>query len=491
MRILVLALIVLGTLASAASGVPQTMSYQGILRDSGGNVVPDGTYSLTFGIYNVGTGGTALWQETHNVALADGMINVVLGTTNPLDLPFEVQYWLGIAVAGESELTPRVTLTAAPYALRAATADSLAGGVSGDSDWVMSGDDIYRLDGNVGIGTSVLWKKLQISDSVDGDVSYAIKLENPSSSAGTATGMLFKVGSSNEDRGKGAIVYQQSNTWNRGKILFLQNSVANASEVSLSDVAMTIDNNKNVGIGTTTPGAKLEVTSHIRVTGFSWPATGRGLELAYNDDQNKGYVFAYDRDLGEYGNLALGGGNVGIGTNYPSERLHVNGVIYSASGGFKFPDGTVQTTANGGSGGGLVLPYAGTAATNEAALSATNTDAYGEGVQGLHSPTGNYGYLGTSYTGVLGYHGPSDCYGYVGADGAGVQGFGYAGGTGVYGSAYTGYGVHGYANGESTSGVFGEVNKVSSAAVLGSNTAASTTGKLGTDLAGAYGSGSA
>jgi hypothetical protein len=38
-------------------------------------------------------------------------------------------------------------------------------------------------------------------------------------------------------------------------------------------------------------------------------------------------------------------GNVGIGTVTPSEKLSVNGTIDSASGGIKFPDGTVQTSA--------------------------------------------------------------------------------------------------------------------------------------------------
>ena len=38
-------------------------------------------------------------------------------------------------------------------------------------------------------------------------------------------------------------------------------------------------------------------------------------------------------------------GNVGIGTVTPSERLSVSGTIESASGGIKFPDGTIQTTA--------------------------------------------------------------------------------------------------------------------------------------------------
>ncbi|MGE3779116.1 MAG: hypothetical protein AB7F89_18160, partial [Pirellulaceae bacterium] len=48
------------------------------------------------------------------------------------------------------------------------------------------------------------------------------------------------------------------------------------------------------------------------------------------------------------------GGNVGIGTTTPGQRLSVDGMIESlgASGGFKFPDGTVQITAAIGGGGG-------------------------------------------------------------------------------------------------------------------------------------------
>lgn len=42
-------------------------------------------------------------------------------------------------------------------------------------------------------------------------------------------------------------------------------------------------------------------------------------------------------------------GNVGIGTTSPTERLTVAGSVESTSGGFKFPDGTIQTTAAGSS----------------------------------------------------------------------------------------------------------------------------------------------
>ncbi|RLD19698.1 MAG: hypothetical protein DRI69_07815 [Bacteroidetes bacterium] len=37
--------------------------------------------------------------------------------------------------------------------------------------------------------------------------------------------------------------------------------------------------------------------------------------------------------------------NIGVGTSAPSEALEVQGKVFSNQGGFKFPDGTVQTTA--------------------------------------------------------------------------------------------------------------------------------------------------
>ena len=43
-----------------------------------------------------------------------------------------------------------------------------------------------------------------------------------------------------------------------------------------------------------------------------------------------------------------GTGNVGIGTTSPGEKLSVAGTIESTSGGIKFPDGSIQTTAASG-----------------------------------------------------------------------------------------------------------------------------------------------
>ncbi len=136
----------------AHAGVPRTMSYQGVLRDDVGNSVPDGSYSIEFNIYDVATGGTALWTETQSVVASDGLFNVILGSTTTLGIDFDVPYWLGITIEAESELVPRVELTAAPYALRAAVADSVTPtAVIDDGDWEIQGYDVWH-DGNVGVG---------------------------------------------------------------------------------------------------------------------------------------------------------------------------------------------------------------------------------------------------------------------------------------------------------------------------------------------------
>ncbi len=52
--------------AQVSSGaIPQTMGYQGKLTDGSGNAVADSNYSLTFSIYDVSGGGSALWTEIH------------------------------------------------------------------------------------------------------------------------------------------------------------------------------------------------------------------------------------------------------------------------------------------------------------------------------------------------------------------------------------------------------------------------------------------
>ncbi|MGH7726031.1 MAG: hypothetical protein ACREOU_11450 [Candidatus Eiseniibacteriota bacterium] len=102
----------------AGADVPSTMSYQGVLTDDVGNLVPDGTYDLTFSIFDVSVAGAALYTETHPAVLVTkGGFSVIIGEITPITLPFDVQYWLEVQVNLDPPLVPRVKLASSPYGL--------------------------------------------------------------------------------------------------------------------------------------------------------------------------------------------------------------------------------------------------------------------------------------------------------------------------------------------------------------------------------------
>ncbi len=103
----------------AFSQIPQTMSYQGVLTDAQGNAVADGSYSLTFNLYESATGGSSIWGETQDIAVVNGVFNAILGSVTPLSNSFDRPYWLGIAIGSDAELEPRIELTASAYSLNA------------------------------------------------------------------------------------------------------------------------------------------------------------------------------------------------------------------------------------------------------------------------------------------------------------------------------------------------------------------------------------
>jgi hypothetical protein len=99
------------------AAVPQTINYQGYLTDTAGQPVTD-TVSISFSLYDDETGGSALWTETQSVNVSNGVYSVSLGSVNPVALPFNAQYYLGITIDADPEMIPRQALTSTAYALR-------------------------------------------------------------------------------------------------------------------------------------------------------------------------------------------------------------------------------------------------------------------------------------------------------------------------------------------------------------------------------------
>ena len=95
---------------------PKTLTYQGRLSDAAGPL--NGTYALSFTIYDAAAGGSTLWSETlSDVSITNGHVSVILGNTTPIALQAAQPMWLGITVDTNPEVSPRVELTGSLYAL--------------------------------------------------------------------------------------------------------------------------------------------------------------------------------------------------------------------------------------------------------------------------------------------------------------------------------------------------------------------------------------
>lgn len=146
--------------AFAANEITRLVPFQGRLHGGDNKIVSDGTYDLTFYIYETPTGGTSLWTETHpSVSVIHGYVNVLLGAISPMvesnyanqaplygeaknTVNFAEQKYLGISINGGAEMFPRSQLvptfhaytanhathaTQADNAIQAANADKLDG----------------------------------------------------------------------------------------------------------------------------------------------------------------------------------------------------------------------------------------------------------------------------------------------------------------------------------------------------------------------------
>lgn len=96
------------------------LSIQGIIKRSNGAALEDGTYPIKFNIYaKDGSPAGILWDEViTDVDVNGGVYSEILGDniSDPLTLPFDEDYLLGIEIGGK-EMLPRIELTSAPYAL--------------------------------------------------------------------------------------------------------------------------------------------------------------------------------------------------------------------------------------------------------------------------------------------------------------------------------------------------------------------------------------
>jgi len=92
-----------------------TISIQGTLKNSQGEVVEDGSYPVTFKLYHEATGGGPVWEEETSVVVTGGVYSHMLGSEVDLvPAVFNDPVWLGVVIEG-FELSPRTAFSYSPY----------------------------------------------------------------------------------------------------------------------------------------------------------------------------------------------------------------------------------------------------------------------------------------------------------------------------------------------------------------------------------------
>jgi len=163
---LLISAIIFLTLGFCFADVPPLINFQGKLTDTLGFSVLDSSYSLTFAIWTDSTSGDSVWSETQTVVVKGGLFNVLLGAVAPIpDSVFSSpNRWLGVRKGLNQEVIPRQRFVSVAYAMKAQKADTskFAETVISDGLWSTDGSNVYRINGNIGIGTANVFGRLTV-----------------------------------------------------------------------------------------------------------------------------------------------------------------------------------------------------------------------------------------------------------------------------------------------------------------------------------------
>jgi hypothetical protein len=275
------------------------------------------------------------------------------------------------------------------------SSDSSGGSGGGTSDaWQRAGTTVrlVNIDDLVGIGTASPEAKLEVSKDVDPNddlndpTDYQLVLRHGAQTNNKSAGIGFTVETAAENIGA-AIIHNRDGNFSQGNLQFYtKNSTTDTADPEL---AMTITNAQRVGIGVSTPAAKLEIevadsdnlagvlidsdetgghyAFEVDAESTSNPAAYiHGYGTLLEQDISSGYGLKVTRDIAEGGSNPLveihddntnntqtslkvrqdgsgdiinlfdgstevftvvDGGNTGIGTASPNEQLTVEGVL--------------------------------------------------------------------------------------------------------------------------------------------------------------------
>jgi hypothetical protein len=315
--------------------VPRLINVTGVYRPADGQ--PAGAVAtVTLSIYADQQGGPPLWQETQQVTLdAQGRYSLLLGATRPDGIPTDVfggeaaAHWLGTVFERPGEVEgPRTRLTSVPYALRAVEADSLGGRPASDyqlaptasgsketsataadtsgvstnvvqpgttnflAKYVNNADvgnsSVFEAaDNSIGLGTTTPFDRLHIRyDNNTGDFT-GLAVQNTNGGALAYSGMLFY------DHTNALTQFQG---YNNATHEYRINNIARVAPGGAFNGSINfmiggtsrffVSSFGNTGIGTTLPGALLDVSNALlptfgiaNINGTTYGTNSFGTEL--------------------------------------------------------------------------------------------------------------------------------------------------------------------------------------------------------------------
>ncbi len=275
--------------------VPSIINYQGRLKSAAGSPVADGDYLVKFGIYNLSSGGTAIWDAGYQTVTAqDGFFSVSLGASPmpafPATLFSDTALFLGVKVGTDPELAPRVRLTSVAFAMRSIWSDTAANVVS--VPW----SNLAEVPAGFADGTD---------DFGAGDIT-AVTAGNGLSGGGTSDSVSLSLNS----------LISSSHTFNSGTIIF-------------GDSTMRVDVN-GISIGGVNAPQSAYLINMERKYSTIASAPKRGINLQLNNAGNGGLYGFYTR-LGETSSADGGGVRYGV-YSVVDNMLSSNGVLYGVIG---------------------------------------------------------------------------------------------------------------------------------------------------------------
>ncbi len=320
--------------SSLHADVPSFINYQGKVADATGLPIgASGTAAsftaapvnrkILFRIYSTATGGTPLWTEEQTATVSSGVFSVLLGNGIPatglaaggggttltaeqaahtdLSAVFanSASRFLEIVVdSGDNALTaadvpvsPRQQITSTAFAFRAKVADGIAPATATSTDLTISPSTLPTgiAASNYGLGWYGSGRTFN-GIAVDGPVLYG----NAGGALGSNTGSVKNL----------------ALAWNAAGQVGIGTPALNAINTNLTNKLIL------QGDDATTPAQQLVIRGNTDPT--------ERLAIGYDTTLNQGTLQSYTA-ASSYGNLVLNplGGNIGIGTSAPTNRLSV------------------------------------------------------------------------------------------------------------------------------------------------------------------------